>query len=44
MIRQTGDSVLKKNIKEKFVKKYLNKIQNFENEFNDIIENEVIDR
>ena len=37
MIKQTGDSVKKRNIKEKFVKKYIHKIQKSENDYNTII-------
>ena len=33
MIKKTGDKVTKKNIKEKFVKKYITKIENFEYDY-----------
>ena len=43
MIKKTGDTVYKKNIKDKFVKKYIKKINNFERDYDEILANEAVE-
>ncbi len=44
MIKRTGDKVFKKNMKEKFVKKYIKKINELERDVNEVIEKEAVER
>lgn len=44
MIKKTGDTVYKKNIKDKFVKKYIKKINSFERDYDEILANEAVER
>lgn len=44
MIKKTGDKVTKKIIKEHVVKKYLHMIKNSEQDFNDILAKEAVEK
>ncbi len=44
MVKKTGDKVIKKTIKDKIVDKYMYKISNMEQDYEEIIESEQVER